>query len=241
MLLDLSAGRRPATIQLMDSHPPTASPAGADLSRIVALVPVRHLERAKSRLGDALDAEERTALARRFLDATLTALATVRDAGLIAGIVIASGDPEALGAAVAAGATPLPVPGRDLVADLDVAREVARAAGATAVLVVPIDLPAIGAGLITEILERAASAAARARAAGRGLVLLVPDVRGEGTNLLLLSPPAAIAFAFGPGSRSRHVAAAGIAGAVCVEAPGPLSLDVDTPDDLILATAPRGA
>ncbi len=225
----------------MDSHPPTASPAGADLSRIVALVPVRHLDRAKSRLGDALDAEERTALARRFLDATLTALAAVRDAGGIAGIVVASGDTEALGAAIAVGATRLPVPGRDLIADLTVAREVARAAGATAVLVVPIDLPAIGTARITEILGQAATVSVAARAAGRGLVLLVPDIRGDGTNLLLLSPPHVIAFAFGPGSRGRHVAAAAVAGAVCVEAPGPLSLDVDTPDDLIAATAARGA
>jgi len=225
----------------MDSHPPTAARAGADLARIVALVPVRHLERAKTRLGDALDAEERTALARLFVDATLSALAAVRDVGLITGIVVASGDPAALAAAVRVGATPLPVPGHDLVADLAVAREVARAAGATAVLVVPIDLLAIGAAPVAEILERAASAVVAARSAGRGLVVLVPDIRGDGTNLLLLSPPNVIAFAFGPGSRSRHVAAAGTAGAVCVEAPGPLSLDVDTPDDLILATAPRGA
>jgi 2-phospho-L-lactate guanylyltransferase len=229
------------TILPSDSRLDLIDAAGADLSRIVALVPVRRLDRAKSRLGDALDAEERTALARRFLDATLTALAALRDAGLIAGIVVASGDPEALGAAVAADATPLPVPGRDLVADLAVAREVARAGGATAVLVVPIDLPAIGAAAIAEILERAASAAVGARSAGRGLVLLVPDLRGDGTNLLLLSPPTVIAFAFGPGSRGRHIAAAAAAGAACVEAPGPLSLDVDTPDDLILATAPRGA
>jgi 2-phospho-L-lactate guanylyltransferase (CobY/MobA/RfbA family) len=50
-----------------------------------------------------------------------------------------------------------------------------------------------------------------------------------------------ITFAFGPGSRGRHVAAAAAAGAVCVEAAGPLSLDVDTPDDLLAAAAARGA
>jgi 2-phospho-L-lactate/phosphoenolpyruvate guanylyltransferase len=223
-------------------NPPTpgVTPSRADLTRTVALVPVRHLERAKTRLGDALDAEERTALVRRFLDVTLAALAAVRDAGAIETIVVASADPEALGAAVAARATVLPVPGRDLVEDLTTAREVARAMGATAVLVVPIDLPAIGTVQVAEILGQVATASAAARAAGRGLVLLVPDIRGDGTNLLLLSPPDVIAFAFGPGSRGRHVAAAAVAGAVCVEAPGPLSLDVDTPDDLMAAAAARG-
>ena len=226
----------------MHSVPAAATPGGADLARIFALVPVRHLERAKSRLGDALDAEERAVLARRFLDATLAALVAVRDAGRIRGIVVASGDPAALAVAVGAGVVPLPVPGRDLVEDLAVARERARGAGATAVLVVPIDLAGIGPAPVVAILDRAATAAVDARTAGRGLVLLVPDQRGDGTNLLLLAPPTVIAFAYGPGSRGRHLAAAAAAGALTVEASGPLSFDIDTPEDLIAATAgTRGA
>ncbi|MCU0505037.1 MAG: 2-phospho-L-lactate guanylyltransferase, partial [Chloroflexi bacterium] len=66
-------------------------------------------------------------------------------------------------------------------------------------------------------------------------VVVVPDHLGDGTNALLVSPPRAIDFAFGPGSRGRHVAAARAAGAVLVELGGPLALDVDTPEDLAAA------
>ena len=66
---------------------------------------------------------------------------------------------------------------------------------------------------------------------------LVADRHGRGTNALLVSPPDAIAVAFGSGSRAAHLAAAEAAGATSVELDGPLGLDVDTPDDLILAEA----
>src|SRR4051794_32157134 len=64
-------------------------------------------------------------------------------------------------------------------------------------------------------------------------VVIVPDRHGTGTNALLLTPPNAIAPAFGPGSRARHEAAADAAGVdrAVVSLPA-LTLDVDTPDDL---------
>ena len=68
-----------------------------------------------------------------------------------------------------------------------------------------------------------------------GLVGLVPDRHGSGTNALVLRPPDVIAFAFGRGSRDRHLAAAAAAGAAVIEVMGDLTLDVDTPDDLLLA------
>ena len=64
-------------------------------------------------------------------------------------------------------------------------------------------------------------------------VVIVPDRHGTGTNGLLLTPPAAIAPAFGPGSRERHQAAAKAAGVDhAVVRLASLGLDVDTPDDL---------
>jgi 2-phospho-L-lactate guanylyltransferase len=65
--------------------------------------------------------------------------------------------------------------------------------------------------------------------------VMVPDRAGEGTNVLLVSPPRAIDDAFGPGSRGRHAAAARAAGAILVEMDGPLALDLDTPEDLAAA------
>lgn len=213
---------------------PTARPA-----RTIALVPVRHLERAKSRLGEALDAEERATLATTLVERTLAALSELRARGAIDGLVVASGDPSVLDVAVRSGATPLPVPGTDLVADLEVARELAIVQGATAVLVVPIDLATVSAAALDAVLTAAAAAAAAA-GPGSPVVVLVPDRRGEGTNVLYVSPPRVIAFAFGPGSRGRHAGAAAAVGATLVELGGPLALDLDTPEDLAAAedTAP---
>jgi 2-phospho-L-lactate guanylyltransferase (CobY/MobA/RfbA family) len=56
-----------------------------------------------------------------------------------------------------------------------------------------------------------------------------------------LAPPDVIPFAFGIGSRRRHARLAAEAGASFREIPdGPLSLDLDTPDDLLLAEAVAG-
>jgi 2-phospho-L-lactate guanylyltransferase len=222
----------------MDSPPdlparrhPGSPDASADLARLVALVPVRSLERAKTRLAFALDPEERVALAAGLTGRTIRVLDEARRAGDLAGIVVASDDPSALAAGSAVGAIPLPVGGHDLVADLRTARERAILADATAVLVVPTDLARISAAAVADVV----AAGRRAAAPDRPLVVLVPDRAGEGTNALLVSPPRAVDFAFGPGSRARHAAAARAAGAVLVELDGPLALDVDTPEDLAAA------
>ncbi len=61
----------------------------------------------------------------------------------------------------------------------------------------------------------------------------MPDRHGTGTNALLLSPPNAIAPAFGPGSFERHRRLALAAGLrVIVAGPPSLVLDVDTREDL---------
>jgi 2-phospho-L-lactate guanylyltransferase len=62
---------------------------------------------------------------------------------------------------------------------------------------------------------------------------IVADRHGTGTNALVLTPPAAIAPAFGPGSLERHVRLAEEAGVAhrVVTVPS-LEHDVDTPEDL---------
>jgi 2-phospho-L-lactate guanylyltransferase len=65
----------------------------------------------------------------------------------------------------------------------------------------------------------------------------VPDRHGAGTNVLVVAPPTAIEPAFGTDSRAAHRAAAAVAGATYLEAGGPLTLDVDTADDLLAAEA----
>jgi 2-phospho-L-lactate guanylyltransferase len=198
----------------------------ADLSHVVVIVPVRDLESAKSRLGETLDPEERRALITVMLDRTLRAAS---EAGLDA-IVVSPSD-DVLGLASANGAEPLRQQGEGLNEALELATLTAVGAGATAVLAVPVDLPAIDADALRVVVANAHAAVD----AGRPLVALVPDRHGRGTNVLLVSPPGAIAYAFGTDSRDRHADAARRAAAVYLELGGQLTLDVDTADDLALA------
>lgn len=201
-----------------------------DLSRTWALVPLRGLETAKTRLGGELDAEERldlvTAMARRTLAAT-------RDATGIAGTVLVTADPAAARLAEAFGADSLVQRIAGLNAAIREARARAMAHGATAVIVLPIDLAAVSAAAIDIVIDEA-----RGRPSDGGLVAVVPDRHGDGTNVLLAAPPAIVDPAFGPGSRAAHEALAAAAGVTYVELGGPLTFDVDTAEDLLAAEQP---
>jgi 2-phospho-L-lactate guanylyltransferase len=215
--------------------------ASIDLGQVAAIIPVRGLERAKTRLGEALDPEERHALVEGLLRRTIRA--AVATPGIRA-VAVVSPDPEALALAADAGAVTLPQGGGGLNEGLADGRAWAREMGATAVLVIPADLPAIRTSELRRVLEAArdhlAAGVTGTGAAGTAvtsLVVLVADRAREGTNLLLVAPPGAIPFRFGPGSRAAHAAAAARSGAVYLELAGPLSLDLDTPDDLLAAEA----
>ena len=69
--------------------------------------------------------------------------------------------------------------------------------------------------------------------------MLVTDRHGTGTNVLGLRPPGAIDVAFGPGSRIAHRLAAEAADVAYLEVDGLLTVDLDTPDDLVYVGRPR--
>jgi 2-phospho-L-lactate guanylyltransferase len=197
---------------------------GRNAGRVVAVVPVGTLDGAKSRLGETLDAEERRDLATRLLSRTLeAALATPG----IDEVLVVTPDDEVRQLAARAGARPIRQRSQGLNAGLRQARDEVLAAGADALLVVPIDLPLISPEALQKVLAPLDDPA-------RPLVVLVPDRHGRGTNALLVAPPDAIEFGFGGDSRRAHAACAADAGARFVELDGPLSLDVDTPADLLL-------
>lgn len=208
---------------LMDAA--SALDQGAPPSRLVVIVPVGALEGAKSRLGETLDAEERRDLVGRMLGRTVrAALATPG----VAEVLVVSPDREALGAADALGARTLLQRSQGLNRGLREARDDAIAGGAGAIAVVPIDLPLVSAVALAELIGPVTVVAARP------LVVLAPDRHGRGTNALVLAPPDAIEFGFGGDSRAAHASCAAEAGARYVELDGPLSIDIDTPDDLLL-------
>ena len=202
--------------------------AGADLGRLVSVIPVGALEGAKSRLGGSLDAEERQDLVRYLLDRTISA---VRGSPTIERVAVVSPDLEVLSVAKQSGAAPIEQVGTGLNEGLEQAVRWAIESGASAVLIVAADLPSVSAAAIHQVVATAAAAVQP----GRGLVLVVPDRHGRGTNALLLSPPDVIRPSFGEDSRAAHEAAARAAGALNIELDGPLGLDLDLPADLTLA------
>jgi 2-phospho-L-lactate guanylyltransferase len=103
------------------------------------------------------------------------------------------------------------------------------AAGAR-LLLLPADLPTVTPADVGAIL-------AAGDAAGSPSVVIVPDRHRRGTNALLLDPPDAIDPAFGGDSRAGHTWLAESADIPLVELAGALELDLDTPDDLLLAEA----
>jgi 2-phospho-L-lactate/phosphoenolpyruvate guanylyltransferase len=199
--------------------------APTDRPRVVAIVPVGAIDGAKSRLGEVLDAEERRDLALRLAESTIRA--AVATPGIDETLVVTPDD-EVRDLALRVGARPLRQDSRGLNAGLREARDEAIAAGARAVLVLPIDIPAIDPDLLSPLVGLA-------DAADEPLVAIIPDRHGRGTNALLLRPPDVIEFCFGGDSKAAHLEAARAAGARTEILGGPLTLDIDTPEDLLLA------
>ncbi len=208
-----------------------AAPSDPPASRTIAIVPVRSLEGAKSRLGEVLDPEERRDLVVDLLRRTTRAL---RDATTIDTFIVVSRDEDALDIARDSGGIALRQTLGGLNSALEQARDTAIDLGATALVVVPGDIPLIEAPIVDDLVRSLPGPDATPR-----LVVLVPDRHGRGTNLLVLRPAGVIPFAFGGDSRSAHRDLAAAAGACYLERGGILSLDLDTPDDLIVADSAR--
>ncbi len=140
-------------------------------------------------------------------------------------VLVVSPDPEVLAVAVDAGGQPVIQASRGLNPALHEARAIATG---ERLLIVPGDIPSVSPGTLARVL-------AAGDAAGVPSVVLAPDRHGRGTNALLLDPPDVIDPAFGGDSRAGHAWLASSADAAFVEVPGVLDLDIDTPDDLLLA------
>jgi 2-phospho-L-lactate guanylyltransferase len=204
---------------------PSDAESGRTVPRLVAIVPVGALDGAKSRLGAVLDAEERFDLTLRLARRTIAAAVA---ATRVAEVLVITPDDSVRALALELGARPIRQRDSGLNRGVNAARAEALAADADAVLVLPIDLPEVTA----EAVDAVAAALDDPR---RPLVALVPDRHGRGTNALLIAPPDAIDVCFGGSSAIAHALAARHADAALLELDGPLALDLDTPEDLLLA------
>ncbi len=196
--------------------------SGALTSNLVAVIPLKRLDRAKSRLTGVLTPSERIALTLSLAERTLSAL---RNSGAVAQVAVVSPDPAALTWAEARGAIALPQPGVGLNAGLTLARDWAVGRGADGLLIALGDLPLLTA-------EETRRFVAMIRLYER-VIALAPDRSRDGTNLLVARPAALALPAYGRGSFARHQRLAQRRGIPTVEFSAPGSaFDVDTPADL---------
>lgn len=190
------------------------------MSATTIVILARDPRGAKRRLRGVLAPAEREALSRAMLSDVIVAC---RGAGNA--VLVVTDSPAIARLARTAGAQALRSDARGTRASarIGVAATVAR--GATAVLTLPGDLPLLRTADVRRIL------AAGARAG----VVVVADRHRQGTNALLLRPPAAIPPRFGPASFAAHVRAARRLG-LALRTPriAGVGLDIDTPDDLRL-------
>jgi len=205
-------------------------PAIALLSDVHAVLPIRSRDAAKTRLGLALDPEERDVLVLGMFANTVRVLAgwpscrrihVVTSDNSLTDVVI-----RGLGSI-----SVVPDPGTGLNDALRAGRDAAVAAGATAVLMLPADLPMLNVAALDRLLD--AADAALAAGSGAPLAVIAPADARTGTNALLLAPPHVIDPHFGPESFAAHLRAAADAQAsVQVVDDALLGFDLDTPDDL---------
>ena len=189
-----------------------------------AILPVKPLRQAKSRLARALKAPTRAALVRAIFSRTLDVIAqTDRITGTIVvsrdltilelarqrpGVIALAETESGLNSAIAQGAA------------------WARTHAADAIVIVPVDLPLLTAADLDAMLDLALE---------ERCLVIAPDRRDDGTNVMLVRPPDAIRFAYGAASFNAHRAQAAANDLHVHVYRSPSSgLDLDVPEDLAL-------
>lgn len=188
---------------------------------VYAVVPVKRLDTAKSRLASVLSAGERRQLVFTLLNNVLAAL---RESDAVAGIIVVSPDPAILKHAERNQIIGLEQRGRGLNAAIRIGRDRATSLGADALLVVLADLPRLTSTEIDQLVV----------ASNRSAVTLAPDRHGHGTNAMILRPPDIMNPSFGVDSfqKHRHEAERLLLSVLVSESPG-TAFDVDNVEDLI--------
>jgi 2-phospho-L-lactate guanylyltransferase len=187
-----------------------------------AIVPVKPLNRGKSRLSEVFTPEERMDLNCHLLKNTVVTLKGIPE---IEHVLVVSRDQTALSIARKLGARTVQENGDpDLNIALTRATVVAKTYTTRGILIVPADLPLITPEDVNAILDKAGEPP---------VVVVAPDRHRSGTNALLVNPAGLIEYQYGIESFRRHCELAIMVGArleIC-ELPS-LALDLDVPDDL---------
>jgi 2-phospho-L-lactate/phosphoenolpyruvate guanylyltransferase len=192
------------------------------VSALWAVVPVKELALAKTRLAPALDPRQRRAFMLAMLEDVMDALA--RSGGL-AGIIVATLDAEAARLAQRFGARISRAAAGDGHSEAVNAAAQVLARENAAMLTLPADIPLLDPADVAAIIGASG-------AGGSGFVI-VPARSGGGTNAVLCAPADRVPLRFGAPSFAAHVAAARAAGieSIVLDLPR-VALDIDEPADL---------
>lgn len=191
---------------------------------IWAIIPVKPLNRSKSRLSPIVSPEGRKSLSRQMLERTLATLKGVKD---ISGILLISRDTSALTLGRKFGAQTLAESGApELNASLNRATQVVSTYNASGILLVASDVPLMSRTDIESMINMSQDQLS---------LVIASDRHRKGTNAMLVRPPGLITYRFGEDSFQKHIAEAREMGAVVtIYHSKTIELDVDTPSDLDL-------
>ncbi len=185
-----------------------------------ALIPVKSLYEAKSRLANVLTQDQRKTL---VLDMLHHVISTLLVSNVLAGVTVVSPDPLVLEKAALWGAHAQAEEEHGHNPALHAAALRELATGATALLTISADLPLLHPCDVQGMVEQSRMYD----------VVLAPSWEGTGTNALLVRPPLALPYLFGPGSLQSYLAETKKEhlSSMLYNSIG-MALDVDTIDDV---------
>jgi coenzyme F420-0:L-glutamate ligase/coenzyme F420-1:gamma-L-glutamate ligase len=188
---------------------------------VTAILPFRSIDSAKSRMAPLLTEEERREFSARLLERSLLALGRATS---VSNVILVSPDPLARALARSGGHEALDDGGVDLNTAIALGVRQASASGASAVLILPVDLAEVTAANIDALVG--------SWSGSQPGLLTSPD---GGTSALLVPLPGDFTPQFGANSAAAHRAELLRGGAEVEMLNSPLAADLDTPSDLTLA------
>ena len=192
------------------------------MSRIWAIIPVKPLANAKSRLAPTLTPSQRQQLAEHMFRHVLKISTRVPQ---LAGTLVISRDNKALAIAREYGAKTVQESGApEMNAALMRATSLIARWRGSGVLILPADLPLLATEDVVSMVEL-----------GDDLysMVIATDQDRDGTNAMLVRPPGLMEYGYGPGSFDRHIERGKAAGAIVhIYESERLQLDIDLPEDL---------
>jgi 2-phospho-L-lactate guanylyltransferase len=198
-----------------------------------AIIPVKPLRYSKSRLSHILSMDERAQLTSDILERTISAVDQVP---VITKTMVISRDTAALKVARKFGvSTYRETEKQDLNTALIRAAHIAAAQKAEGVLILPADLPLVTSADIEELIEAVGLAnpnGSNGYSFLKRVMVICTDRNQDGTNALLVSPPTAFTYQYGPNSFERHLNEAEKLGMTIRTVTVPnIEFDLDTEED----------